>query len=321
MAEGILYQQRRRGKDGNVRLTSVIERRVPTQAELQSRYRYDPETGAFSYLVKCGKYNPGDDAGGKRAYDGYSLMRVFNTLFRAHRLAFLYMTGELPEKSVTIDHINGVRNDNRWCNLRVATMEQQSWNRAAGGNCKSGLIGAWPCKTTGRWQSIITIGGGKRLWLGRFDTAQDAHEAWIKKAIVIRGIEWVRQAVATASILAVFIAANSDPVRAHDWFVGKNDPVTGGSCCTTAANAKHGDCAMLNVEPGVLTGDELGYRLRLTPEQAGRINPNRKVGVDTIIPWARIQNSEDGNFYVCIPGTPISTMNADFYCFWAPPSS
>lgn len=127
--------------------------------------------------------------------------------------------------------------------------------------------------------------------------------------------------------MRVFIAvaalmACAGQAAAHDWFVGKRDPVTGGSCCTTAANAASGDCAQLKIEPGVLTGDDsgLGYRLRLTAEQASRINPHRKTPVDTLIPWDRIQESYDGKFYVCIPNQRLESMMADFYCFWGPPA-
>jgi len=111
------------------------------------------------------------------------------------------------------------------------------------------------------------------------------------------------------------------PAMAHDWYVGKNDPVTGGSCCTTSASDTHGDCAQLAVTPGVLSGHENGYRLRLTEEQARKINPLRNGPVDTVIPWDRIQASHDGNFHLCIPTYAVPHMAADFYCFWAPPNS
>lgn len=111
------------------------------------------------------------------------------------------------------------------------------------------------------------------------------------------------------------------PAFAHDWYVGKRDPVTGGSCCTTSASAASGDCAILQVDPGVLTGEVDGYRLRLTAEQAAKINPARRMPVDTLIPWDRVQQSHDGNYHLCVPGYPTPSMQADFFCFWAPPNS
>jgi hypothetical protein len=158
-------------------------------------YLYDPETGTFTHLQNRGKGKKGAEAG-KVNINGYVEMRVFNKLFGAHRLAFLYMTGTLPTLPSTVDHINGNRADNRWSNLRLANYEQQSWNAPAHHHNKSGLKGAWPCKTTGRWQSILTD-GKRRIWLGRFDTADEAHRAWIKAATELRGEEWMNRAMAS----------------------------------------------------------------------------------------------------------------------------
>lgn len=116
--------------------------------------------------------------------------------------------------------------------------------------------------------------------------------------------------VAAFLFLAPIVAA-----LAHDWYTGTHDPVTGGQCCGGQ------DCRKLVVEPGVLEPIPEGYRLRLTAEQAKKINPLRNLPVDTIIPESRIQPSEDGNFHVCIPGYPSPGMRADFYCFWAPGST
>ena len=167
-------------------------KRTPTQAELKDLYSYDPETGGFTHLKSRGKGKAGAIAGKVNAY-GYVEMRVLNKLFGAHRLAVLYMTGSIPELPLTVDHINGDRADNRWSNLRIADYRQQSWNAPAHHHNKSGLKGAWPCKSTGRWVSMLQD-GSKRIWLGRFDTAQEAHEAWVKAAAELRGEEWVTRA-------------------------------------------------------------------------------------------------------------------------------
>jgi hypothetical protein len=105
---------------------------------------------------------------------------------------------------------------------------------------------------------------------------------------------------------------------AHDWYIGQRDPVTGGSCCTTAASAKSGDCNELLIEPGVLEPVPEGYRIRLTVEQARRLNPLRTMPVDTIVPEERIQESGDGNWHMCIPSYPVGNMQADFFCFFRP---
>lgn len=131
--------------------------------------------------------------------------------------------------------------------------------------------------------------------------------------------------VRALAVLGILLAS-SIPAFAHDWYVGKNDPVTGGSCCTTAANSQYGDCAVLQIVPGVITGEVNGYRIVLTEEQARKINPLREGAVNILVPWNRVQPSLDGNFHLCIPASAPkpsehSGPRGDFYCFWAPPSS
>ncbi len=121
----------------------------------------------------------------------------------------------------------------------------------------------------------------------------------------------------TFTILAALLFSVT-AASAHDWYVGKKDPVTKGSCCTTAAQDGYGDCAKLLIEPGVLEPVPEGYRIRLTVEQAKRLNPLRNHPVDTIVPEDRVQDSEDGNWHMCIPSYPVPHMAADFYCFWRP---
>lgn len=191
------YRQRRRDKNGNSVFASKIVRRIPTQDELKNLFHYDPKTGVFTHLQTRGKGRGGNPVGKINRY-GYVEMRVFNRLFGAHQLAVLYMNGSIPQRPLTIDHINGDRKDNRWENLRVATHRQQVWNSPAHHDNQSGLKGAWPCKTTGRWQSMLQD-GKRRIWLGRFDTAEDAHKAWIKAATELRGAEWVQRATEEAA--------------------------------------------------------------------------------------------------------------------------
>lgn len=191
MSSDTVYVQRRRDKAGKSYMTSSIVRRTPSHEELRALLHYDPETGVFRHLRTRGKGKAGAIAGSPSKKFGYVYIRLCNRLFPAHRLAWFYMTGELPELPFSVDHINGNRLDNRWINLRLATYEQQAWNVGAARICKSGLKGAWPCKTTGRWQSIIGT-DGKRVFLGRFDTAEEAHAAYMKAAREQRGQEWER---------------------------------------------------------------------------------------------------------------------------------
>jgi hypothetical protein len=101
-------------------------------------------------------------------------------LHRAHRLAFLYMTGE--DVGVDVDHINGCRSDNRWANLRPASKALNSQNvrlprKTAGRTSK--FLGVHWSKCHGKWQARIQI-DGKKKHLGVFDNEEDASRAYIE---------------------------------------------------------------------------------------------------------------------------------------------
>ena len=122
------------------------------------------------------------------------------------------------------------------------------------------------------------------------------------------------------TIATIIFLAAAFPANAHDLYVGTTDPVTHGICCTTSEHDGYGDCGQLTVEPGMLTPEAGGYRLRLTAEQAQRINPMRTIPVDTFIPDDRIQPSMDGNFHLCLPAYSVP-LRGDFFCFFQPGST
>lgn len=102
--------------------------------------------------------------------------------YKAHRLAWLYMHGELPDKS--IDHINGLKTDNRIANLRLATNAQQKQNRPRNLNNSSGYKGVARAET--KWRARINA-NGRHYYLGRFDTPEDAHNAYVAAAHRLHG--------------------------------------------------------------------------------------------------------------------------------------
>jgi len=116
-----------------------------TQERLKEILHYDPETGVFTWLEQISKKSkPGTVAGYYSSY-GYRGITILNQQHRAHRLAFLYMEGDLPPSHV--DHINRVRDDNRWCNLRHATPSINASNRVNSTN----FVGVSWSKTVSRW--------------------------------------------------------------------------------------------------------------------------------------------------------------------------
>lgn len=145
-----------------------------TQDRLKELLHYDPETGLFTHTKSRGRKQAGGIAGTKSG--GYIQVGLDYAQYRAHRLAWLYMTGKFPEYDV--DHINGKRDDNRWCNLREATRTENMQNlREATSASGSGLLGAFSGRN--RWRSQIRV-GGKQLNLGTFDTAEEAHAAYVE---------------------------------------------------------------------------------------------------------------------------------------------
>lgn len=92
---------------------------------IEDQVSYNPETGEFHWIIAKSKIHIGKRAGGVTER-GYRKIRVDGEKYFEHRLAFYFMTGNWPSDQV--DHINGIKDDNRWCNLRIANNAQNQWN-------------------------------------------------------------------------------------------------------------------------------------------------------------------------------------------------
>ncbi|WP_376956428.1 HNH endonuclease signature motif containing protein (plasmid) [Azospirillum sp. A26] len=149
-----------------------------TQARLRELLHYDPETGVFTWLVRRQGIRA-DRAAGCVSSPGYILIGVDGRLCRAHRLAWLYMTGEWP--AAEIDHINRARGDNRWNNLRLATGSQNQGNRSVNSDNKSGVKGVSWSQKRGMWKAQIGA-AGKRRCLGYFPDCAVAAAAYAAAA-------------------------------------------------------------------------------------------------------------------------------------------
>lgn len=145
-----------------------------TAEELRRLLHYSQESGLFTRRVRTNPCVQVGDVVATPHPRGYVLVSVGARKYLAHRLAWLYMTGEWPE--VEIDHRNRVRSDNRWDNLREATTSQNRQNIALETCSMSGLRGA--VFTRGRFRSVIKVNGNS-VYLGRFKTAEEAHEAYL----------------------------------------------------------------------------------------------------------------------------------------------
>lgn len=141
-----------------------------TQARLKELLHYDPDTGQFRWLVKFSRQQPGGAAGTKDAY-GYKVIRVDRWLYKAHRLAWLYVYGVWP--GAGIDHINRTRDDNRIANLREACQSLNSLNRSTTAKSRSGVLGVIWRADRQKWTAQIRI-GYRTVHLGVFKDKDDA---------------------------------------------------------------------------------------------------------------------------------------------------
>ena len=142
-----------------------------TQKRLKEVLYYDPETGVFTRIVRTSNsINIGDVAGGLMKI-GYLRTSIDGKSYLCHRLAFLYMLGEFPPMDT--DHINGVKHDNRWENLRSVSHKDNTKNQRLRKSSKSGSIGVYWREDTRKW-SVRICAKGKLISLGCFSEFDDA---------------------------------------------------------------------------------------------------------------------------------------------------
>jgi hypothetical protein len=154
-----------------------------TASELRDLLFYDCETGVFTWNKARGPLKVGKLAGSRDAY-GYWTIGIKGSYYKAHRLAWLYHYGEWPEKD--LDHINGIPDDNRICNLRKASRSENCRNQSKRVNNTSGYKGVSWCKRDKKW-SVQISNNGKRIRLGYFDSVIDAAEAYENAARELHG--------------------------------------------------------------------------------------------------------------------------------------
>lgn len=150
----------------------------PTFDRVRELLDYDPNTGVFVWRVqRRGTNGIGSVAG--TPSDGYCQIGIDRRTWKAHILAWLWMTGAWPTHEV--DHINGVRDDNRWVNLRDGSNGVNMRNIVAPPkNNTSGFRGV--SRHQGGWQARLQV-EGKRLRLGTYPTPEEASAAyWAAKA-------------------------------------------------------------------------------------------------------------------------------------------
>lgn len=181
----------------------MAPRALPDRAYLLERLDYDPDTGVLTwrnrprthfsddrYHRQWNARYAGKTAGTLKPI-GYLAVSVTTDKSThqpyAHRVIWRMMTGMDPP--ATIDHINRIPTDNRWSNLRPATQAEQLRNTTVRRNATTGLKGIYYNKQTRSFQAEITL-NGRKVYIGRFATAEKAHKAYVEAAKVHFGAYW-----------------------------------------------------------------------------------------------------------------------------------
>jgi HNH endonuclease len=136
---------------------------------------YDPQTGVFCWKNCYFKSWRGKKAGSING-EGYVHIKIDQRNYQAHRLAWFFVRGEWPRQE--IDHVNALKADNRFSNLRESTHgeNQQNVTRAQRNN-RSGYLGV--AISNGGFVATI-YADGRRHHLGRFNSAEDAHDTYLR---------------------------------------------------------------------------------------------------------------------------------------------
>lgn len=181
----------------------MATRPLPSPEVVRQLISYDPETGKLFWLFRDPEWFKFTDRtsaevqariwngqfAGKEAFTpinskGYHTRAILRKMLLAHRVAWAVHYGEWP--SGFLDHLNGVRTDNRICNLRKSKNGQNMMNRGVLRNNESGIKGVRLDKRSGRWNARITA-NGNCVSLGYFDTSAEASAAWAEAAKELHG--------------------------------------------------------------------------------------------------------------------------------------
>jgi len=148
-----------------------------TQTRLASVLHYSPRTGEFTWTQRTSnRVEIGQRAGHVDKINRYRTIRIDGVLYRASRLAWLYMTGTWP--SPEVDHRNTIRDDDSWNNLRETTsaLNKQNQRQARSDNRRTGILGVHP---NGNGFAAAIQVDGIQHHLGTYSTKDAASAAYV----------------------------------------------------------------------------------------------------------------------------------------------
>lgn len=147
-----------------------------TADELRTALVYDANLGTFIWLIRPSKAIKIGYIAGALDDKGYITIGINKRIYKAHRLAWLYVTGEWPNG--LIDHIDGNKSNNSFANLRVVNESGNSQNvRRPNKRNKSGFMGVIFYQN--KWRASMTV-NGKTKWLGDYATPEEAHQVYLE---------------------------------------------------------------------------------------------------------------------------------------------
>jgi hypothetical protein len=141
-----------------------------TQDRLKTLLHYDPISGVFTRLVATSRRTKVGDVLSCPDKNGYMRVMLDRHNYMLHRLAFLYMTDNMPDE---VDHIDRNPKNNAWANLRPASRLLNNLNRGIQKNNTSGYTGVSRSSNKQKWVSHIRV-NGIRIALGVFDDLDNA---------------------------------------------------------------------------------------------------------------------------------------------------
>lgn len=157
--------------------------------DFEHLFDYNPDTGILTHKARTAEDFEGERAAivaliwnarfegepaGTLTPQGYVMLQIDRVPWLAHRVAWALMEGLCPADK-DIDHINGERADNRWANMRLASRQENQWNRKLSAANQGRTTGVYPHKgAQGTKYRAFLRSRGVLNYLGSFDTQEEA---------------------------------------------------------------------------------------------------------------------------------------------------